>query len=103
MPEAHSVARCHGAFPPFGVLTMLKYDFNAELREWLSVRLSEVLGDNSDNIHQVAFNVHEAKEDIIRSFYDYQLLRGWSSIAKHTGDVVGYDESAIRKFIRRKR
>ena len=24
MPKAHSVARCHGAFPPFGVLTMLK-------------------------------------------------------------------------------
>ena len=81
---------------------MQKFDFNAELREWLSVRLSEVLGNNSDNIRYVEFNIHEAKEDIIKSFYDYQLLRGWPSIAKHTGDIVGYDESAIRKFVRRK-
>ncbi len=101
MPEAHSVARC----PEHSRLRcnyVKKYNLNAELRGWLSVRLIEVLGDNPDNIHQVAFNVHEAKEDIIRSFYDYQLLRGWSSIAKHTGDIVGYDESAIRKFVRRK-
>ena len=91
------------SIPASGVLTMKKYDFNAELREWLSVRLIEVLGNDSDNIHQVEFNVHEAKEDIIRSFYDYQLVHGWSSIAKHTGEIVGYDESAIRKFIRRKR
>jgi hypothetical protein len=78
------------------------FNLNAELREWLSVRLSEVLGNNSNNIRYVEFNVHEVKEDIIRSFYDYQLIRGWPSIAKHTGDVVGYDESAIRKFVRRK-
>ena len=81
---------------------MTNNNLNAELREWLSVRLSEVLGDNSDNIRYVAFNVHEAKETIIRSIYDYQLVRGWPSIAKHTGDIVGYDESAIRKFVRRK-
>ena len=78
-------------------------NLNAELREWLSVRLSEVLGNNSDNIRYVEFNIHEAKEDIILCFYDYQLVRGWPSIANHTGNIVGYDESAIRKFVRRKR
>ena len=79
-----------------------KINLNAELREWLKNRQKEVLGDKQENINLVEFNVHEAKEDIIRSFYDYQLVRGWSSIAKHTGEIVGYDESAIRKFIRRK-
>lgn len=77
-------------------------DFNAELQEWLNVRLCEVLGDNSENIGNVVFNVHKAKEDIIRSFYDYQLFHGWPAIAKNTGYIVGYDESAIRKFIQRK-
>ena len=81
---------------------IIKTNLNAELREWLSVRLSEVLGNNSDNIGSVEFNIHEAKEDIVRSIYDYQLVRGWPSVAKHTGEIVGYDESAIRKFIRRK-
>ena len=33
MPEAHSVARCHGAFPPFGVLTMLKYQYLLSKKE----------------------------------------------------------------------
>ena len=81
---------------------IIKTNLNAELREWLSVRLSEVLGNNSDNIGSVEFNIHEAKEDIVWSIYDYQLVRGWPSVAKHTGEIVGYDESAIRKFIRRK-
>lgn len=85
------------------IMNQKTINLNAELREWLSVRLSQVLGNNSDNIRYVEFNVHEAKEDIIRSFYDYQLVRGWPSIAKNTGDIVGYDESAIRKVLRRKR
>ena len=57
---------------------------------------------NRDNIGSVEFSIHDAKEDIVRSIYDYQLVRGWPSVAKHTGIIVGYDESAIRKFIRRK-
>ena len=82
---------------------MKQINLNAEFCKWLSMRQKEVLGDKPENIHRVKFNIPDAKEDIIRSFYDYQLVRGWPSIAKHTGDVVGYDESAIRKFIRRKR
>ena len=66
------------------------------------MRQRELLGEKPENIHLVEFNVHEAKEYIIRSFYDYQAFREWPSIAKHTGEIVGYDESAIRKFFRRK-
>ena len=73
------------------------------MREWFRVQLSEVLGENPENIHHVDFNLHEAKDDIILGLYDYQLVRGWPSIAKHTADIVGYDESAIRKTRRRKR
>ena len=82
---------------------MKKINLNAEFREWLRVRQKDALGEKQENIYYVEFNVHEVTEDIIRSFYDYQAVRGWPSIAKHTGNVVGYDESAIRKFIRRKR
>lgn len=81
---------------------MIIINLNAEFREWLSLRQKELLGDKPENIHHVVFNVHEAKEDIIRSFYDYQLVRGWTSLAKHTGDIVGYDESTIRKIFRRR-
>ena len=62
---------------PAPVYFMTKINLNAELQEWLRVRLSEVLGNNSENIHWVELNLHEAKEKIIRSFYDYLLLRGW--------------------------
>ena len=89
-------------FPSPVYFMLYKINLNAEFREWLKVRQRDVLGEKPENIHQVEFNVHEAKEDIIRSFYDYQLLRGWPAIAQNTGDVVGYDESAIRKFFRRK-
>lgn len=89
------------SIPVSGVL-MKKNNLNVELREWLSARLKELLGEKQENIHHVEFNVHEAKEMIIRSFYDYQAIREWPSIAKHTGEIVGYDESAIRKFFRRK-
>ena len=47
--------------------------------------------------------MQEAKDDIILSLYDYQLLRGWPSVAFNTAGIVGYDESAIRKIRRKKR
>ena len=79
-----------------------KINLNAEFCKWLSSRQKELLGDEPENIHLVEFNIHEAKDYIVRSFYDYQVIRGWPSIAKHTGEIVGYDESAIRKHFRRK-
>ena len=39
-------------------------DLNAELREWLGQRLSEMLGDNPQNIHKLYFDIREANADI---------------------------------------
>ena len=63
-------------------------NLNAELREWLGSRLSEVLGDNSSNIHYVVLNIHEAKDDIFRLVYDYQVRRQWPSVAANTANVL---------------
>jgi hypothetical protein len=55
------------------IMNQKTINLNAELREWLSVRLSQVLGNNSDNIRYVEFNVHEAKEDI--RYYNNERIK----------------------------
>lgn len=74
-------------------------DLNAELREWLGRQLSEALGDNPDNIHHVMLNIHEAKDDIFRLFYDYQVVRGWPHVADNTADVLGVDRRTIYRIM----
>ena len=74
-------------------------DLNAELREWLGRRLSEVLGDNPDNMHHVVLNIHEAKDDIFRLFYDYQVRRGWPHVADNTADALGVDRRTIYRMM----
>lgn len=73
-------------------------NLNAELREWLSKRLSEVLGENSQNSHYVVLNIHEAKDDIFRLFYDYQVRRGWPHVADHTAKMLGIDRRTIYRM-----
>jgi len=58
------------------------------LREWFRAQLIEVLGENPDNIHYVVLNIHEAKDDIFRLVYDYQVQRQWPSVAANTADVL---------------
>ena len=70
-------------------------NLNAELQEWLNMRLSQVLGENPDNILCVTLNLHEAKDDIFRIFYDYQVLRQWPHIAERTAQVLGMDRRTI--------
>ena len=77
-------------------------NLNAELREWLSIRLSDTLSNNPDNIHLVVLNLREAKEDIFRLLYEYQVIRQWPSIAVNTALVLGYDEGTIRRMRKRK-
>ena len=72
-----------------------KINLNAELRLWLSVRLSEVLGDNPDNINTIECNLHEAKDDIFRLIYDYQVARNWPHIAANTAKILGIDNKTV--------
>ena len=77
-------------------------DLNAELREWLGRRLNEVLGDNPENIHHVMLDIHEAKDDIFRLFYDYQVQRNWPSVDANTASVFGVERSTIWRRICKK-
>ena len=76
-------------------------DLNAELREWLSKRLSDVLGDNPDNLHYVMLDIHEAKEDIFRHFYDYQVRRGWPHVAVNTANILGMSEMHVYRMAKK--
>ena len=76
-------------------------DLNAELREWLGRRLSETLGDNPDNIHHVVLNIHEAKDDIFRLFYDYQVRRGWPHVADNTAAILGISEMHVYRMAKK--
>ena len=79
-----------------------KINLNAELRLWLSVRLSEVLGDNPDNINTIECNLHEAKDDIFRLVYDYQVARNWPHIAANTANVLGISEMHVHRLAKKK-
>ena len=81
---------------------MKTIDLNAELREWLGNRLSEALGDNPQNIHHVVLDLHEAKDDIFRFFYDYQVVRGWSHVARNTADILGISEMQVHRLAKKR-
>ena len=74
-------------------------DLNAELREWLGRRLSETLGNNPENIHLVALDLHMAKDDIFRLFYDYQVRHGWPHVADNTANMLGIDRRTVYRMM----
>lgn len=77
-------------------------DLNAELREWLSMRLSEVLAKDPESVYYVKMNIHEAKDDIMQTVYDYQLIRGWKHVAENTATIIGYDHRSINKMLKKR-
>lgn len=77
-------------------------DLNAELREWLGQRLSEVLGDNPKNIHKLYFDIRETNADIFRILYDYQVVRQWPSVDANTATMLGVERSTIWRRIVKK-
>lgn len=70
-------------------------NLNAELREWLCQRLGETLGEKQENIRYLVLNIHEAKDDIFRLVYDYQVRRNWPHVAERTADVLGIDRKTV--------
>ena len=74
-------------------------NLNEEFREWINERVNEVLAEDPENMNHVVFNLNEAKEDIFRLFYYYQVKRGWNAIATNTANILGVD----RKTVYRKR
>ena len=70
-------------------------NLNAELREWLDMRLSEVLGENPENRNYLRLDIHEAKDDIFRLVYDYQVRRQWSSVTENTSVILRMDRATV--------
>ena len=77
-------------------------NLNAELREWLDQRLSETLGDNQGNTQYVVFNIHEAKDNIFRLFYDYQVRSGWPHVAENTAMMLGISEMHVYRMAKKR-
>lgn len=77
------------------------FDLNAELREWLSVRLKTVLAETPDNIRHISLDISQARYDIFRLVYDYQLKRQWPCVAKNTALITGIERSTTYKMLRK--
>ena len=75
-----------------------KINLNAELREFLSMRVSQILGDDADNVAQLKLNIKEAGDDIFCLLYDYQVDREWPHIAANMQSMTGIERSTTYKM-----
>ena len=73
-------------------------DLGAETVEFVRMRMTEVIGENPENLVRVELNMKEVKEQIFRLFYDYQVCRGWPHVAANTANVLGFDERTVRRM-----
>lgn len=80
---------------------MVKHiDLGAEIVEFVRTRMTEVIGEDPENIRQVELNMKEVKEQIFRLFYDYQVVRGWPHVADRTADILGIDRKTVYRKIK---
>lgn len=70
-----------------------KINLNAELREFLSMRVSQVFGEDVDNVANLKLNIKEAGDDIFCLLYDYQVNRNWPHIAANMQSMTGIERS----------
>ena len=73
-------------------------DLGAETIAFVRMRMTEVIGENPENLVRVELNMKEVKEQIFRLFYDYQVCRGWPHVAANTANVLGFDERTVRRM-----
>jgi hypothetical protein len=76
-------------------------DLGAETVEFVRMRMTEVVGDDPENLSRVEWNVKEVKEQIFRLFYDYQVCRGWPHVAERTADVLGMSRAHVYELIKK--
>ena len=75
-----------------------KVNLGAETVEFVRVRLTEILGEEPQNINKIEFNQKEVKEQIFRLFYDYQVRRGWPHVADKTANILGISEMHVYRM-----
>lgn len=76
-------------------------NLNAELREWYSMRLKDILGDDPECINILIFDIREANADFFNLLYDYQVIRGWPHVARNTADILGFSEMHVHRLAKK--
>ena len=82
-----------------------RIDLNAELREFLCMRVTQILGEEQKKRDRLKLCIKEAGDDIFCLLYDYQVDRGWEQIAENMAYMTGIERSTtykIRDRIRKK-
>jgi len=70
-------------------------DLGAETVTFVRMRMTEVVGENPENLKRVELNLKEVKEQIFRLFYDYQVVRSWPHVAIRTAEILGIDKKTV--------
>ena len=75
-----------------------RIDLGTETVEFVRKRMSEILGENPENIEKIKFNMKEVKGQIFRLFYDYQVVRNWPHVAVNTAEILDMSEMHVHRL-----
>ena len=73
-------------------------DLNAEMREFLRMRVTQILGEKQENRDKLKLSIREAGDDIFCLLYDYQVKRGWKQIAENMARMTGIERGTTYKM-----
>ena len=75
-----------------------RIDLNAELLEFLRMRVTQILGEEQKNRDMLKLCIKEAGDDIFCLLYDYQVDRGWEQIAENMARMTGIERRTTYKI-----
>ena len=75
-----------------------RIDLNAELREFLRMRVTQILGEKQENRDRLKLCIKEAGDDIFCLLYDYQVDREWGQIAENMARMTGIERGTTYKI-----
>jgi len=78
-----------------------KTDLNAELREFLRIRVTQIVGENQENRSKLKLSIKEAGDDIFCLLYNYQVDREWAQVAENMANMTGIERSTTYKMLDR--
>lgn len=75
-----------------------RIDLGAETVAFVRQRVTEIVGENQENIQTIKFEMKEVKEQIFRLFYDYQVVRNWPHVAANTAEILAISEMHVHRL-----
>ena len=75
-----------------------RIDLNAELREFLRMRVPQILGEEQENRDMLKLCIKEAGDDIFCLLYDYQVNRRWEQVAENMARMTGIERGTTYKM-----